>query len=779
EGEFVALPSPLYIDGDGKQATWVDYDNDGDYDLFVTVYEGYSKLLQNQEGEYVDVSVEAGIPQFLDAFTYGCSWGDYDKDGHLDCYICNYNFPNGHNNWLLHSNGDGTFEEIAMELGVNDGANTTFQSVWIDYNHDSWPDLYIINDKEPANALFKNTGLGTFEDVSESSGAGLVFNPMCIAAADYNDDGMLDIYMTNESYGNRLLRQNPISVFQDYAEQASVEINALTWGATWVDYDNNMNRDLFICSTDFPSSQQNRLMINTGSTFVDGSWLGVDNESHFSYGAAKGDYNNDGYWDLAVSNAGNGPQDLYKNYGGDNNFVKIDLDGTISNTDGIGSWLTWWVQGEEFVDYIFCGESYLSQESHYEIIGIGEAVQIDSILVEWPMGLEEIHYNLPAGSTINLVEGFVPNAQIQSSEFGVCSGLTTELSLAQEFDSYAWSTGDTTAAITVSNPGEYSVSLSYNGGLTTSSSITVEQLTPTQVSFTNTLPSCFGSLDGSIEIIPNSSLDSVVWQNDHVSLMIDSIGSDWWSFTAYETIGCVQQDSVFLDQPDSLDTEFIIEHISCFEANDGMIEVVCDDGNTACSLVVEAYENGSIPPGNHQVTVVDDQGCSFIYTIYLSQPDELIVEIETTAAVNNDGVAQITIEGGTPGYLILIDGEVANLKNSDLAPGIYELLITDDNGCEYETSFTIDQADDISARSRSVIKVYPNPVNAWITIEGLDDNQGENYFIYDSKGALSSSGTVARSPIFVNCSSWSEGTYFFSIPDNKGNSIQIPFSVAH
>ncbi|MEN0006880.1 MAG: VCBS repeat-containing protein, partial [Bacteroidota bacterium] len=181
-GSFELLEPLVPYTGQTEQLLWVDYDNDGDKDLYVATFRDYNRLYENVgDLELVEVTEEVGLP--LDTVnTYGAAFGDYDRDGWLDLY---YGIRTGviPNNTmaLFRNNGDGSFSETTIFANAQDPGNAPFCSTFLDYNNDHWPDLYTANDRFTRNTLLKNNGDGTFSDNSIFSGTALAMNAMCVA----------------------------------------------------------------------------------------------------------------------------------------------------------------------------------------------------------------------------------------------------------------------------------------------------------------------------------------------------------------------------------------------------------------------------------------------------------------------------------------------------------------------------------------------------------------------------------------------------------------------
>ncbi|MCB0301340.1 MAG: VCBS repeat-containing protein [Calditrichaeota bacterium] len=387
---------------ESKTVLWVDYDNDGDRDLFIANYYGSSKLFANQNGVFADVTTAAGLIA-EDLTTIAACWADFNNDGWLDVYLTNHS-P-AIDNVLFQSNGDGTFADVTAAAGVADAGKNPLAVVAIDYDVDGWQDIYIGSDRFFGNSLLRNNGNGTFSDVSVASGSNLSFHSMGITVGDYDADGDLDMYVSNDPFGNGLLRNNGDGTFSEVADAAGVAVNKACWGVNFFDFDNDGDLDLFVAVATGLPNNWNVLYENLGDgTFSQTSGIGMDGDASFGYGSAIGDVDGNGYPDVAVLNE-LGPSDLWKNSGGSNNWVKLALEGTVSNRDAVGSLLEIYHGGKRQLRSIHCGTSYLSQHSSTETIGLGSDLQIDSLRIRWPSGTEDVVQNLAAGQIWQLREG--------------------------------------------------------------------------------------------------------------------------------------------------------------------------------------------------------------------------------------------------------------------------------------------------------------------------------------------------------------------------------------
>ncbi|MDX1407105.1 MAG: VCBS repeat-containing protein, partial [Saprospiraceae bacterium] len=257
-GNFTLIDPPLVTNTDEvKGILWIDYDNDGDKDLVTASYGGPTRLYENTGGlNMVDVTVAAGFP--IDSTSsMSVSAADYDRDGDLDLYVCNYGYlpsfppPPPDTNLMYRNNGDGTFTDVTAFTGTADSTRQSWCATFFDYNNDGWEDLYVANDRvDFRNALYHNNGDGTFSDVSASTGTDITIDAMNVGIGDYDNNGYLDIYVTNTPAGSALLKNNGDSTFTDVASATGTLFPGSTgWGGTFYDFDNDLDLDLYVsCS---------------------------------------------------------------------------------------------------------------------------------------------------------------------------------------------------------------------------------------------------------------------------------------------------------------------------------------------------------------------------------------------------------------------------------------------------------------------------------------------------------------------------------------------------
>ena len=312
---FVRQQEQVFSDHGAQPLAWADYDRDGDLDLFVGFRGRANRLYRNDRGTFVDVAPEAGLAD--EAETRAVAWGDYDGDGDLDLYVGFRLDPDAPNR--LYRNDDGTFVDVAPELGIAVSGNTR-QPSFVDYDGDGDLDLFVAF-REQANRLYRNEG-GTFTDVTEIAGVGDTRRTVGVAWFDMDGDADLDIFVANQNGDEDAVYRNLADGrFEEVAselgmnqpgrseEQGSV-------GVAVADYDNDGDLDLFVASYGPDVLWQNQ---------GDGTFLNVAQGTplagdHHSVAAGWGDWDNDGWVDLYVgaylSDVAEVPDQLFRNVGG-------------------------------------------------------------------------------------------------------------------------------------------------------------------------------------------------------------------------------------------------------------------------------------------------------------------------------------------------------------------------------------------------------------------------------------------------------------------------------
>ncbi|MCB0761421.1 MAG: CRTAC1 family protein, partial [Flavobacteriales bacterium] len=634
---------------ESKCVLWADYDNDGDYDLFINGYGGCG-LYNNDNGTFTNVTNAAGITHFGATGT-GASFADINGDGWLDLYVCNYNFsPNTHTNYLYMSDGDGTFTNMTTEYGVGDGYSPTFQSTFFDMDRDGDQDLFLITDRDNYfNKIYRNDN-GTFSEVGTQVNLHYDMWAMTNTIDDFNNDGMPDIYITNGLEGNRMFINdlNNSGQFIDVTDDYNVAINGFCWGSGFTDYDNDGWKDLWVCSEPYLTFDgEHWFFRNETNGFSLDIGAGVFSSEGRTFGYSQGDFDGDGFEDVLTNSMAPLNTEVWRNEATGGHSIQFLLNGTISNPDGIGSYIDVYFDDQQRTALTFCGENYLGQNSRRETLGTGEATVVDSVVVTWPSGHVDVWHNMSTDSVYTLEEGSSLVANILASAEWGCTGDTLTLYAEGDWESYSWSTGDTTNYITVTGSQITNLVVTTSLGLTASASLNVIFNDPITPVATWSDPTCFDIADGQITI-NEPPLDSILWTDGNTDFTRVDLMGGWYTYTTIDTLGCSLTDSLLLTTPDSISVWYLTSPVSCFGGNDGA--VVLDSLWGA----VEPYEvntSNDLSAGDHLITLTDAQGCTSDQWITIESPDELIAT-GTIAEGTTAGTQSITLDisGGTPPY---------------------------------------------------------------------------------------------------------------------------------
>ena len=265
--------------------------------------------------EFVDVSKQAGVAD--DGLGKGVAFADVNNDSFVDLYVSN----KGGSNKLYLNNGDGTFKDVTATAGAGiDSPGFTMGSVFGDYDNDGDIDLYLATGGQyeiEANRLFANNGDGTFTDVTAAAGVGIKAFTYSASFVDYDNDGDLDLYCANYGVGakNTLFANNGNGTFTDVTDAAGVGDKSWSWMGVWSDIDNDGDADLYVVNGRYPAGEPNKLFVNNGNgTFTEGAAAAGVNDGNWGLGSSFADIDNDGDQDLFVSNYIGG-NNLYLNDG--------------------------------------------------------------------------------------------------------------------------------------------------------------------------------------------------------------------------------------------------------------------------------------------------------------------------------------------------------------------------------------------------------------------------------------------------------------------------------
>ena len=437
-----------------------DYNNDGFEDIFCT-YFGQNILYRNNgDGTFTDVTKHAGLLNEQPRWGAGCSFLDYNRDGHLDLFVSNYvrfsfehapvpgantncnwkgipvecgprGLPTGHHS-LYRNNGDGTFTDVSQEAGIAPETKCYGMTVVAaDLDEDGWPDIYVACDSTPS-LLFMNNHDGTFREEGVVRGVALSDDGeeqagMGVGVGDYDLDGHLDLFKTHfADDANVLYHNDGKGNFDDVTRtsRVGVETRYICWGAGIVDLDNDGYPDLFMVTGNvypevgeklpqYPNKTPRAVFRNLGNgTFeelMEAAGPGVE-AAHCSRGCAFGDFDNDGDVDIVIINLNENPSLLRNDIRGKQNWIKVKLEGVKSNRSAIGARVLAHYGGKTQAQSVLSQSSFYSCNDSRLHFGLGKNTSA-TLEVHWPSGLVEWFKELPSNELVTLKEGIgrVPN----------------------------------------------------------------------------------------------------------------------------------------------------------------------------------------------------------------------------------------------------------------------------------------------------------------------------------------------------------------------------------
>ena len=671
--------------GNAKCAVYADYDRDNDLDLFVTFRFGEMRLYRNDGNwSFVDVSAFAGVLGYPLVSTWGATWDDYNKDGWPDIFVVNYDAGMTAFNRLLRNNADGTFTDVASALGVQGGGTFPFMPTFFHANQDNYNDLFVCVDFSPSDRLFLGNSQGSFTNVSNICGLNFSVNNMTSSPGDFDNDGDFDLFLTNTpGNGSYLYKNNGSAVFSNTTATANAAITAWTWGAAWLDYNNDMNLDVAVASQLYNGESSLYLLKGNGVSFQDITPSLFKFVPNSNYAIARGDSDRDGYADIYLNVEDGGYNRLYRNTESGLNSFKVELEGSTSNKEGYGTRLTYFTNGVKRVAQLRCGEQYLAQNSQHLILPTGSNTVIDSLILNWPSGVTDKYFNFQSNKHYHLIESNTSPVQIQTVESEICSGSSTTISSMYN-ELIDWSSGITSYSITVEDEGVYYGLYKDSRNIywfTDSVEISFKQTD--SVYFSLNPPSCNGQQAGEV-CVNNANVFFVQNNNQCLNNLVSGLNE-----FEISNNGCVENLTVTIPTVSFEVPEFNVMQPSCLNGYVSSVELMSGWSFSGEQLL------DSLPQGWNYMEV-NLGWCQTEISFEVLNPE--IFELEVVATdplcddVENFGSIEVQFQDSIQ-YELLQDGlsigyNLTGLFDS-LSPGSYEINCLNSLGCNYSTSIEI------------------------------------------------------------------------------------------
>ena len=418
--------------GYGMGVTIGDFNNDGYPDIYVSNYGPNVLYKNNGNGTFSDVTDKANVAG--KECSVGAVWFDYDNDSYLDLYVSNYltfdpsykyyyapdGFPgpmayDSQADVLYHNKGNGEFEDVTTAMGIVDVDGRAMGVGAADYDDDGWVDVFVANDHS-LNYLWHNDAGKGFTDLGTKSGtafsqAGEATVSMSVDFADFNLDGLMDLFVSDDSYCS-LYKNVGNGIFTDVANSSGISNQAaqfVGWSSSFVDYDHDGDVDIFKTNGALKHlyGHEDQLFENTGDEkFTDvslerGAYF---QEEYVGRGACLGDYDNDGDMDIYIMNLNDHGKFLRNNKGNAKSWLIIQLRGTTSNRDGIGARVKITSGGKSQVMQKRSTTGYLSQNDPRLHFGLNGQTVVEKIEIKWPSGKEQVIDNVKANQILEIRE---------------------------------------------------------------------------------------------------------------------------------------------------------------------------------------------------------------------------------------------------------------------------------------------------------------------------------------------------------------------------------------
>lgn len=746
---------------DAKTCLWGDYDEDGDNDLFIIKRDGASQLfVQTDSLVFVNQSNLLNFPFNAANNSFGAALGDYNRDSYLDLYIANYSTATvgGIKSTFFTNNQNGGYSNTPHGYYRNH-----FQPGFIDLYRDRYQDIFIINDFRTGSELYLQDTNGNFTDLTNQGALGLsgaiYLDAMSNSWCDYDNDADLDLYVANTpNYGNFLFQNNGANSFSNVAGNVGADLNKWSWSALWFDIENDGWNDLIVNERHinllYQSQFGNHVLRNNQGVFTEDETTGISNLPYGFFTSSKGDFNNDGLYDLYIGAETAQQSRIYRNATSTaNNYVKCRLKGRLSNRNGVGTYIDYYVGGTHHVHYTQLGENYLCQNSQNFIFGIGQNTQIDSLKLSWISGVEDTYYNIPANTTHVFVEGETW-AQIQASKAFLCPSGNDSLQLSiSGWPTHVWQDGSDSNSIWVNAPGTYTVTVGTGFGHTIVLSYVVELASLENIVIDRTQVLCNGGNTGSIQI-SDSNTGEVIYA-------LENLTAGLYTIPLNIAEGCVVQQEIGIDEP--LPFQLVLDSLvnTCEGVNNGQAIIHGIEGTAPYTGFNELgiLHLTDLSAGLYTDSISDSHGCMSSYAFEIVEIPSATIDVTSPSWVcpNESVVFDANVSGLEGSYFWDVLG-----PGAFLGAGSYFLAVVDSFQCVTTLSVTIEE---IPAPS---ITAYTSSESV-LGLGGIALEVVGNYPPYTA--------TWQAGFVGLNYTGLVQGNYNVSISDSLGCAVDTSFTV--
>ena len=707
-------------------------------------------------------------------FVQNCTAADFNNDGWEDLFVCDDNNP-AH---IYLNDGAGVlnispttinFTLHPGNIGGDPMDSGNYGSVWTDFDNDGDLDLYIAkcrqssstsdgSDPRRVNVMFVNNGDGTFTENAAAYGINVAWQTWTASFGDIDNDADLDILLTNHDHESQIMQNDGTGHYTDISATAGVVLSDITpIQSVMEDFDNDGYVDILVAGSN------SRFYHNNGnSTFTRVNGM-FDNNAMESFGI--GDLNHDGAVDIygSYANIYTTPSNvndviwLNESTSG-NHFFNLDLEGTISNLGAVGArakiYGSWGVQLRE----VRSGEGYGTVNSSFLHFGLGNATQIDSVVISWPSGLTQVIESPQVDQFVTVRESncIAPEAIITSAgSMVLCQGQSLVLNAPPGYD-YLWSTGATTQSAEISSEGEYNVriSLSGNTGCSSVSKTVIITLSPDETPSIAAVGETTFCNGGSVIIEAPSGLNGYVWSDgstginaitvDHAGTFSVTIQGACATFTS-TPINVVElsptmpsADDVTLPLPGATTLTALGDSIQWYDAPGGnllgagnsFVTPTVTTSATYYAVNVGAYgggvsEGGIITPlssnqfgsttTNSKVYFDVTAACTLrSFTVYTDTPGQRKIDLWSSSNVLLNSVMPTLVSGAN---VITLD--------FDLAVGTGYYLLTD---AAYNQTLLNQNSPRLQRENNATAVVYPYAINGLVSI--TSNQYGNQYYFY-------------------------------------------------